>query len=234
MKPKKKYNVFIHSKLDEAGFNTSEFRVFCHVARRGECFETVNSISKHCRITEPTVRRSLQSLAAQRFLIREQRIGRTTLYEVAPLEHWKPAKPLLKERTGSDCKPTPSKTTSHYPYAMKGVKVNPSEGNPHKSIPLSSSKADDLAGIYEFERPSREEFEGLIEDECPRIAEYRADFFDDLEEKEWSTSTGPIRDWRKYVTGFEAKMEAGYPKVMKKIPKRKYSRPIKPDEDVPF
>jgi hypothetical protein len=234
MKPKKKYNVFIHSKLDKAGLNTSEFRVLCHVARRGECFETVKSISKHCRITEPTVRRSLQSLTNQRFLIREQRTGRTTLYEVAPMEHWKPAKPLLKERTGSDGKPTPSKTTPHYPYALKGVKVNPSEVHPHKSIPLSSSKADDLAGIYGFERPSREEFEELIEDECPLIAEYRTDLFDELEGKEWATSNGPIRDWRKCITGFEAKMEADYPKVDRKTPKRMTSRPPNPDEEVPF
>src|ERR1035437_7329479 len=221
MKPKKKYNIFIHSKLDKAGLNTSEFRVLCHVARRGECFETVKSISKHCRITEPTVRQSLQSLTNQRFLIREQRTGRTTLYEVAPMEHWKPAKPLLKERTGSDGGPAPSKTTQPHPYALRGVKVNPSEVHPHKSIPLSSPRGDDLARIYDFETPSREEFEEFIEDECPRIEEYRPDLYDYLEEKEWSTPTGPIRDWRKFVTGLEAKMEADYPKVERKVSIRK-------------
>ena len=142
--------VFIHSKLDDAGLTASEFRIVCHVARRGICFAAVESISRICRLSEGTVRAGLKSLAAQGLLIRETREGQTTVHRLAPMANWNPSHilpPLGKEGSGVNHNPTPPERReatprkireSHPPQNMGGegdpFEVTPSKINPMKGI----------------------------------------------------------------------------------------------------
>ena len=146
-KPDKPSPVFIHSALDEAGLTPSEFRIFCHVARRGECFAAIETIAEICRLSKDTVRAGLKSLAMQSFLIRQPREGQTTVHKVAPIASWNPSHkilPLRKDSRGIKHNPTPMKRQQAHPSEnMVGevtpIEVNPTEVNPKSNLPFEIS-----------------------------------------------------------------------------------------------
>ena len=74
--------VFIHGNLDDLGLPPHPFRVYCHVARRGQCFASVATIAKTCRMNPDTVRKALKSLVQEGLLTAQYRKGETTLYAV--------------------------------------------------------------------------------------------------------------------------------------------------------
>jgi DNA-binding MarR family transcriptional regulator len=83
--------VFIHSILDELGLTTSEFRVYCHLARRaknGCCRPGHDSIAKVCRLEVKTVRRVLDSLVKRGLVKVEHRQGDTNVYQLTPASCW--------------------------------------------------------------------------------------------------------------------------------------------------
>lgn len=126
---------FIHSALDDAGLSASEFRVFCHVARRGECFSSVETISRICRLDDQTVRDVLKRLVEKKFLIREMRSGTSNLYRVAPIAAWHPSRELPLPIHGSPTvKPqtSPPKRREAHPSQTAGDKGNPSEVYPQR------------------------------------------------------------------------------------------------------
>jgi len=134
-------SVFIHSRLDEAGLSPSTFRIFCHVARRGECYSKVESIASICRLSPDTVRAGLKFLTAQGFLVGVRRDGFTTIYRVAPIENWKPSHetpPLPSGGTGTNRHPLANKVvpasheTPPHPSGLVGDEVNPMQVNPLK------------------------------------------------------------------------------------------------------
>jgi len=133
--------VFIHSRLDDAGLSPSAFRIFCHIARRGECYSKVETIANVCRLAPDTVRAGLKVLTERSFLIRERRDGFTTIYRVAPIEQWNPsheAPPLVNGGTGiidkpySDAVTHPSRETPPHPSGFMGGEGNPCKGKPQK------------------------------------------------------------------------------------------------------
>jgi hypothetical protein len=75
---------FIPSWLDDAELTATEFRVLCHVARRGKCTASLGSMSAICRLRRPTIQRALTSLLGRGAITKDQRVGRTCLYALAP------------------------------------------------------------------------------------------------------------------------------------------------------
>jgi hypothetical protein len=78
---------FIHSFLDEAGLNSSEFRAMAHVCRRAGdpetprgCYASVASIAAICHLSEKTVRSALKSLVSLGWLREVKRPGKSTEY----------------------------------------------------------------------------------------------------------------------------------------------------------
>jgi hypothetical protein len=129
--------IFIHSELDDAGLLPSEFRVLCHIARRGECYASLETIAEICRLSEDTTRTVLKSLVAQSFILAERRDGETTLRRVAPRSSWNPSRkspPLGKKGSGVKPNPTPPKKQEDHPSENKGAKGTPLEVNPIKGI----------------------------------------------------------------------------------------------------
>jgi len=139
--------VFIHSELDDAALLPSEFRVLCHIARRGECFASLETIAKNCRVSKETARAALKSLIAQSFIIAERREGETTLRRVAPRLSWNPYRklpPLQEDGSGGKFNPTPSKTRQAHPSQNVVGKGNPIEVNPDKGgLPPGLEKFSD-------------------------------------------------------------------------------------------
>ena len=78
--------IFIHAAVDDAGLTPAQFRVLCHVGRRGACFESVGNMAARCRLHADTVRRSLKELVRLGWLSRQLRPGTTNIYEVTHLK----------------------------------------------------------------------------------------------------------------------------------------------------
>jgi hypothetical protein len=89
--------LFVHSDVDDAGLDASEFRVVCHLYRRqntqreGYAWPGKKSIARTCRLNEKTVERVLKSLVA-RNVISEDRSqtgqGAGVLRKVNPPDCW--------------------------------------------------------------------------------------------------------------------------------------------------
>ncbi len=118
--------IFIHAAVDDAGLTPAQFRVLCHVGRRGECFESVGNMAARCRLHADTVRRSLKELVRLGWLSRQLRPGTTNIYEV---NHLKIREyPLGKGGRGAYEKEVGGA------YEKEGGEVYPTKVNPNKDI----------------------------------------------------------------------------------------------------
>jgi len=124
------HNPFIPSKLDEAGLPANQFRVLCHLWRRGETYSNAATIAKVCRLKRDTVFGILSDLEKSGFILRKPRPGQTTLIE--PVPFW---------GTGGNDNPSrmrgqePSRSGGQDPSRFGGHK-----GDPIKEIPLKKSQ----------------------------------------------------------------------------------------------
>jgi hypothetical protein len=131
--------IFVHSAVDESGLEANSFRVYAHLSRRagkggGEAWAAVESMAHLCRLEPRTVRRCLGDLLMRRMISKEERPGRTTVYQLARLGDWR--QPLTNGTRGANgrgCKaprPTPDKRHQPLPSQTAPDEGNPSEGNP--------------------------------------------------------------------------------------------------------
>ena len=118
--------IFIHAAVDEAGLTPAQFRVLCHVGRRGECYEAVANMATHCRLHADTVRKSLKELVRLGWLHRQQRTGTTSIYEVC---HSK-----IREHPIGNRGSTPCEIEGGEGCGNEGAKVYPIKVNPNKDI----------------------------------------------------------------------------------------------------
>src|SRR3954466_16280360 len=81
---------FIHSKLDDYGLSAAQFRVFCRVARRGDCFEAIENISVGCRLHRKTTEAAIKFLCQRRLLSKEFRLWQSNIYRIRDIGEWLP------------------------------------------------------------------------------------------------------------------------------------------------
>lgn len=145
---------FVHAILDEAGFSPAEFRVYGHVARaagdEGECFTKIENIAKICRLSLPTTRKALKSLASRHFIQQKRRDGQTTLYKPTPLsdlQGYIKITPLQKhDKAGVEIQPTPLSDLQATPIKRRPLSISP-EVYPSKSILLNKPVALNLGTV---------------------------------------------------------------------------------------
>ena len=133
-KPKKRCALFCDSAVDDAGLKPSEFRVLCHVGRRGDCYAAVQTIASHCQLNADTVRKCLKKLVKMGWLMAKPQVGNTTLYKV---NHTK----ILDNK-----KDTPPENKGGHPYENKGGHPYENKGdksNPIKSIQLNEGNQNE-------------------------------------------------------------------------------------------
>jgi hypothetical protein len=75
---------FIPAWLDDANLTPAQFRVLCHIFRRGDSFSNAATIAKTCRLKRDTVFEALSILETAGFIKRTSRPGQTTLVEPVP------------------------------------------------------------------------------------------------------------------------------------------------------
>ncbi len=75
---------FIPAWLDDLCLSANQFRVICHLWRRGVTFSNAGTIAKMCRLKRDTVFEILSELEARGLIRRTPRPGQTTLIEPVP------------------------------------------------------------------------------------------------------------------------------------------------------
>lgn len=150
--------IFVHSALDDAGLLASDFRVYCHLARRagtnGAAYPKAESIAETCKMTKDTVWAALKRLEARNMLRRERRFCTSNSYTLTKQSEWIAApedKPTEEEQNKDQNKPIGGKegaTIGGKEGAMIGGKEGPlsisTEGNPNKVYPPGILPLDDL------------------------------------------------------------------------------------------
>lgn len=80
-------NPFIPSQLDESSLTPVQFRVLCHLWRRGETYSNAATIAKTCHIKRNTVFKTIKELEEAGLIARESRKGLTTLIQPVPFKN---------------------------------------------------------------------------------------------------------------------------------------------------
>jgi hypothetical protein len=167
--------LFIHSLVDEYGLTPVQFRVLCHIARRGECFASADSISKVCRIHKNSLWPTLAFLCSQGLIEKTQRQGTTSIYTVAPVASWKPLHhpPQSNSQVGHSkviarCH---NKESGTHPQQNNSRKVIPLEGNPLKGVPPSGESPCSAGATVRPDLFPRE-YDALITDARKALADY--------------------------------------------------------------
>ncbi|MCE2719810.1 MAG: helix-turn-helix domain-containing protein [Dolichospermum sp.] len=81
--------IFVHADLDLYGLSPYEFRLYAHVARRGECFSSLETIANICKMSVRKAQYGLKSLEKQGLIKKKIRKGRTDVYELTSRVEWK-------------------------------------------------------------------------------------------------------------------------------------------------
>lgn len=98
--------IFVHAALDEAGLTTSEFRIYAHIARRGLCWASHQTIANHCMMVPSTVKLALQTLEERNMISIEKRHGKTSNITLTKPSEWKPRTDLADNQLGDKRLPT--------------------------------------------------------------------------------------------------------------------------------
>lgn len=76
------HNPFIPAWLDDARLTAAEFRVYCHIARRGRCFEKLQGIADICRLNRKTDHTVLNRLVNTGLLSAKRQYRQPVIYAV--------------------------------------------------------------------------------------------------------------------------------------------------------
>lgn len=216
--------VYISSRLDEAGLSMAEFRVLCHIARRGaSCTSSVATMAQICRANQKTVREVLKRLVNKGLITRLDRTGKSTVYRIGNTA------PLPKETSGhtghpSQKRPVVSKGSGDYPHLvghpsqMRPAEGTPCEGDPKKERERrprdQKPKTREGSELVNAALPPPTEREVKAEFAHRGMPEWLAeDFFERWSSRLWMDGYTPLGNWkRKVTTEFNYWVERGRPK----------------------
>jgi hypothetical protein len=150
--------IFVHSSLDDLGLSATEFRVFCHLARRGAkdeyCRPGHESIAKICKLEIKTVRKALASLELRGMIRVESRPGETNVYVLMSPDAWR-SDDIASSRSTTPPNPPQGGTGRHPGWKTDrhvgcqlgggGTQSAPYEGYPAEAIPEGNPKTQALS-----------------------------------------------------------------------------------------
>lgn len=79
---KQKNLIFLHSSLDELGLDPYEFRLLCHISRRGLCYASLNTTAEICNMSVRKAQSALKFLVKEGLVMKETRRGRSDIYSL--------------------------------------------------------------------------------------------------------------------------------------------------------
>jgi len=80
--------IFVRSELDDARLTPHEFRIYAHIARRSNCFASLESMADICQMSQATIKRVLASLKEKGMIDLISRPGTTHLISITPPRVW--------------------------------------------------------------------------------------------------------------------------------------------------
>jgi predicted transcriptional regulator len=81
--------IFVHADLDLYGLDPYQFRLYAHIGRRGQCFSSLETISKICKISVRKAQQALKQLEDMGLIKKTTRKkGKTHIYELTQREQW--------------------------------------------------------------------------------------------------------------------------------------------------
>jgi len=81
--------IFIHADLDLYGLNPYQFRLYAHIARRGECYSSLKTIARICKMSVRKAQYGLKELESLGMIKKDIRKGKTDVYQLTYREEWK-------------------------------------------------------------------------------------------------------------------------------------------------
>jgi hypothetical protein len=177
---------FIPSALDDAGLTPNEFRIYCAILRRGDCFESVPKIAIRCQMHRDTAWACIKKLEARGAIIRTARLGTTTLLTATSLNVWAPSgNGGSAENKGYPSKPgdtqplnaatTQPEIRAIHPAETEGYKGNPIEGSPIKDTErdtIPASERPDRVALHLSEIVAYGADYGIPEETCRQWLEH--------------------------------------------------------------
>ena len=198
---------FITAPLDDYGLTPGQFRVFCHVVRRGDCYATVTTIATVCRMHRDSVWDALRFLTDRGLLIRCGRAGQTTQFKAAPVSDWLP--PI----DPAESEGRPSSSATGQPLLSAGGSGNggvatqrkrrATEVTPFEVTPFKEKKGT-RAPSFRFVVPSIEEIKTqAAQIELPETEASK--FFDYYHSKGWLVGKSRMKNWRSALSGWKTR-----------------------------
>ncbi len=227
------FNVlFVHSRLDDYGLTPTQFRIYCHLARRagsGAAWPSIEGIARVCRLHPKTVRSSLRVLAHHRLLSRQPRPGRTDLFKLTPPSSWHPTTSVADGHQSStpvsDSQDGPPKASHHHPSQTEPPEGNPLEGNPMKkeSVPAQTNfcRDEDIYGSY----PRKVGKPAALQAIRRAVVEHGADFIEERTKLFATTCNAETRFIPHPATWFNQQRYADDPATWRTAPSAPRSRP---------
>lgn len=83
--------IFVHADLDLYGLDPYEFRLYAHIARRGKCYSSLETLANICKMSVRKAQYGLKSLEKKKLIEKTVRHGRTDIFQLTPRSEWKEA-----------------------------------------------------------------------------------------------------------------------------------------------
>jgi hypothetical protein len=163
---------FVPAKLDDYGLSLAEFRLVCHVSRRGICNEAIPNMARVCRMNAKTVKRCIKQTVRLNILHREFRQGETLILKLRPIAEWQPSPKDTPAQTAPEVVKRPDTSPKRDPDHQ--AQTTPHKGNPSEG---DSMKGDFAPPIFEPvpRRQYRREYQEMIRDAEAEIKKVKAD-----------------------------------------------------------
>ncbi|MBW4623311.1 MAG: helix-turn-helix domain-containing protein [Cyanosarcina radialis HA8281-LM2] len=85
---KERQKITVFKEVDELGLDPYEFRVYGHIARRGDCFASLEKIAAICCMSVRRVQYSLKVLEEAGLIHKEKRKGRANKFALTYPSKW--------------------------------------------------------------------------------------------------------------------------------------------------
>lgn len=137
-----KLKPFIPAWLDDLNLSLKQFRLYCHIGRRGNCFDSVATMVRVCRIDRHAIRGTIAELIKLGLITATERPGQSTLYVLADTES--------RVATPPGKRPTPPDLREPSPPGIRDTKAILLKGNPIKG-------EKDLSSFHDWQLTKDEE-----------------------------------------------------------------------------
>lgn len=129
---KERQKITVFKEVDELGLDPYEFRVYGHIARRGNCFASLEKIAATCCMSVRRVQYALKVLHEAGLIQKEKRRGRANKFTLTSPSKW------LNKTNREKIQKIRQKVKSHSQDNSNDKEIS-TENDSHKDVNFNSS-----------------------------------------------------------------------------------------------